>query len=631
MRFCRLRAPALGLLFGLALWAVPLSASDAQTGAPVSQTIVPTGPVAPASPLPPLNAQAPALPEHRAERFFQLPIDASLEPQLPAPTTTPFLVPVAPPAPPAAPSIETVPPAGGNLPAALTPNPQAPPPAPLAAPFGSQLFTGQPQLFGPTAFNRNYIIGAGDQISIRVWGSYNYSGVQGVDPQGNIFIPQVGPVHVVGITNDALDAVATAAVKRVFIHNVDVYASLLSKQPVAVYVTGAVAHPGRYSGDRLDSPLQYIAQAGGIDPKSGSYRDITIRRGARRLAHIDLYRFLTGTPLPPVQFEVNDTIYVGFQRPVVTALGDVQNSYRFEIDPSIATGATVVALARPLATVSDVSIQGLRDGAPYNAYIPLAAFERMPVESGDTDQFVSDHVSDTIFFGVIGQSSGPSSFVVPRGTRLGDALELIEVDPAVADLRAIYLERQSVALQQQQALNEQLDQLRRSVLTTRSVSASDAAIHSEEAQLVQAFLQQVQVFRPKGIVVLAEAPDRERILLEPNDQIVIPPKSDVVSVTGEVRLPQSLIFAPGRPLADYVRMAGGFTDRADTSRYVLVHTSGAVQLGGGDLAVRPGDQIMVMPRTDYHGFAVLSDIVHVLYQIAVSSGITLRLVCGATC
>ena len=523
------------------------------------------------------------------------------------------------------PILQAVQPIGGIVTPPGAQSPQAPPAVSSLPPYGSQLFIGQPVLFGPVAYNRDYIVASGDQITIQVWGAYTYSGVQGVDPEGNIFVPQVGPIHVQGLTNRELDNRIAASVTRVFDSTVGVYASLLSKQPVAVYVSGAVRAPGRYSGDRQDSPLQYIARSGGIDPNSGSYRDIEITRAGRPIAHIDLYAFLTGKPMPAVQFEVNDTIHVGFQRPTVAVQGDVQNAYRFEVDNGGVSGGEIAALARPTPTVSNVSIQGIRNGQPYNAYLGLADFKRVALASGDTLQFTSDYVSQTIFVNVSGQSAGPSAFVVRRGARLGDVLKLIEADPAVADLDSIFLRRQSVAMQQEAALSQSLDRLRRSVLLTRSASTSDAALHTEEGTLVQEFLRQVQDFKPQGNVALPHGPERDAVLLEPFDQIVIPAKSDVVLVTGEVRLPQSLIYSRARSLDDYVSMAGGLTDRADTSAYIVLHSSGEAETGSGSIRIRPGDQIMVMPRVDAHSCAIVQDLITMIHQIAVSTGIVVRL------
>ncbi|HEV2300798.1 MAG TPA: polysaccharide biosynthesis/export family protein [Stellaceae bacterium] len=525
-------------------------------------------------------------------------------------------------------SSQNAPPTGGAPPLPGTPNPQAPPPVSAALPYGAQLFVNPPILFGPIALNRDYIVAPGDQIVVHIWGAYAYNGVQGVDPAGDIFIPQVGPIRVAGVNNGALQSVVEHAVKEVFTQNVNVYSSLLSKQPVAVYVTGAVKNPGRYSGDRLDSPLQYIAQAGGIEQQSGSYRDIRVIRDGKTLGQIDLYAFLRGVPLPKIEFEVNDTIAVGYQRPTVTALGDVQNSYRFELDRGGFTGAQLVALARPNPNVSDVSIQGIRNGAPYDAYVPLAQFEEMRLAKGDTYNFASDYVSQMIFVNVTGQSAGPSSLVVPRGATLEDVLKLIEVDPKVADLQAIYLRRQSVAVTEQQALQESLAALRRALLTARSVSTSDATIHTEEAAMVDAFMQRVQQFTPQGRIVLAGSPAARNLIFEPNDEIVIPAKSAVVSINGEVRIPQTVIWSPGRTVEQYVALAGGYTERADSSDTLLIHASGAVAKAGAAEPISPGDQIMVMPEAGAHAFAIFQDIFSIIRaiesQVAIASGVTLR-------
>ena len=58
--------------------------------------------------------------------------------------------------------------------------------------FGRQQFTG---------FNPNYRIAVGDKVLLQLWGAVESRGDQVVDAQGNIFIPQVGPVNIAGVLN----------------------------------------------------------------------------------------------------------------------------------------------------------------------------------------------------------------------------------------------------------------------------------------------------------------------------------------------------------------------------------------------------------------------------------------------
>src|SRR5690606_13397544 len=62
--------------------------------------------------------------------------------------------------------------------------------------FGEQLFQpGIAQTYG-VGFNEDYELAIGDRVALRMWGAYPYQDVQVVDPQGNVFLPNVGPVKV---------------------------------------------------------------------------------------------------------------------------------------------------------------------------------------------------------------------------------------------------------------------------------------------------------------------------------------------------------------------------------------------------------------------------------------------------
>lgn len=499
------------------------------------------------------------------------------------------------------------------------------PPGIVAEPplFGSQLFA-QPSLLAklqPT--NAAYIMDTGDRVALNMWGAYSFSGLQTIDADGNIFVPEVGPVHLRGRSASKLTPILRAATESVFTSTVSVYATLLTRQPISVFVTGAVRNPGRYAGESAGSLITFLAQAGGINPASGSYRDIRVMRGDATIARADLYEFLLNGVLPPIQLQEGDAILVGPQGPTVSVTGDAENPYRFEIDTRSTAGRDLLYLARPKPNVAFVAVTGTRSGEPFSAYLPFAAFLTTALQNGDTYAFLGDGVARTIFVSVKGQSSGPSRMAVPRNARLGDVLKLIEVDPQNADVDAIYLRRKSVAEQQARALEASLSILQRSVLTAPSTTEGDAQIRGQEAALVQQFVQQARALRPEGRVVLADNPQRLDTTLEEDDEVVIPAKNSLILISGEVRLPQTVLFQPGAKIEDYASKAGGFTNRADTSNFVVIHRSGAVETGDR-IAVRPGDNIMVMPDTGTHDFIVFKEIVGILYQLAISTAATLN-------
>ena len=174
-----------------------------------------------------------------------------------------------------------------------------------------------------SAINPHYAITQGDQLLIQVWGAIDYQETVTVDPQGNIFIPKVGPIKVLGITNSQLNQVILNSVKRVYKANVEVYVSLMSSQEVNVFLAGMVVKPGLYPGQSADSVLRFIDQAGGIRQDIGSYRNIQVKRHNRTLAEIDLYQFLQQGIMPSLQFQDGDVIFIGPKQGEVSLEGEI--------------------------------------------------------------------------------------------------------------------------------------------------------------------------------------------------------------------------------------------------------------------------------------------------------------------
>jgi protein involved in polysaccharide export with SLBB domain len=191
--------------------------------------------------------------------------------------------------------------------------------------FGSQMFSGRFGAVTFSGFNPDYQLAIGDRVLTRLWGAIIYEATQPVDAQGNIFIPNVGPVKVVGVRNGDLNQLVDNAVKKVFRANVGVYATLEAAQPVKVYVTGFVRAPGLYGGLSSDSVLYYLDRAGGIDPERGSYLAVDIMRNGKLRASIDLYKFLLKGQIEALQLQDGDTIVIPPRRHAVIVTGEVLN------------------------------------------------------------------------------------------------------------------------------------------------------------------------------------------------------------------------------------------------------------------------------------------------------------------
>jgi protein involved in polysaccharide export with SLBB domain len=489
--------------------------------------------------------------------------------------------------------------------------------------FGAQLFTGSFARQGVTPFNPDYTVGVGDQIQMRLWGGLEYDTVLVVDPQGNIFLPQVGPVKVLGTTNKNLQHVVQAAMRKVFRSNVFSYANLAGAQPVRVFVGGYVYRPGLYNGTSTDSLLQYLDQAGGIDAERGSFLDVQVKRGEQVRANINLYDFLLRGKIPLVQLADGDVIFVPARQHTVKVAGLAENAKRFEFNSKALTVAELTALAKPKAQATHVRVVR-NTGAVRNVeYFTLAEAGAVQVGDGDEVEFTADKKPGTITVRVEGEHMSAQEYVLPYGARVGELLKKIEFSER-SDTPSIQLFRQSVRERQKAMLQAALNSLESTVLTTRSSSTDEARLRKDDADLVLQWVARARKIEPTGQVVISQAAQRDALLLENGDIIKVPSRDGLVLVSGEVLFPNAIAHDSKLALGDYIGKAGGFTQKADQSRIVIAHRDGSfVQTDSGEL--KPGDEVLVLPKVQVKSFQMWKDVTQIIFQIALSAGVVLSL------
>lgn len=493
----------------------------------------------------------------------------------------------------------------------------------LPPPYGANLFAGGYETERSDGLNDNYLIAPGDKLNIWIWGAVNFSNVVTVDNQGNIFIPDVGPINVKNVAASKVNNLVTSHISEVFTNNVNVYVNLLTATPVSVYVTGPVIRPGQYAGQSSDSVLYFLKRAGGIDSDRGSYRHIKVLRQNRVIQQIDLYEFMQQGKMPKLSLKDQDVILVEPQGPMINVAGKVRNPFRFELKNSTALGSELIDYALPLAKVSHVGVIGDRASGPFSVYMPYKDFDRIQLSDGDKVLFNDDMHAQVYDVQVMGSYRGPSYFTVRKEPRLHDLLNHIPIDPNMADYGSIYIMRKSVAARQKEMLEDSLNRLERSVFTAPASSDGEASIRTKEAELVMRFVEKARKIQPLGKVVVSDKGVIANILLEQGDQIVIPNKTDLIQVGGEVMMPQAVVYNKNASLEDYVAWAGGYTDRANDKRIAVVHANGLMEFkDGGD--VMPGDQILVMPKVDSKMMQSIKDITQVIYQVAVAANVVLN-------
>ncbi|MBB3140781.1 polysaccharide biosynthesis/export family protein [Halomonas organivorans] len=492
-------------------------------------------------------------------------------------------------------------------------------------PFGANLFEGGFRGAMADGLNAGYKVKPGDQVTLRAWGAVELDRTMAVDAQGNVFIPSIGPVQVQGMSSQQLDAQVRQAIKSVYPQDVEVYTNLQGVQPVGVFVTGYVDNPGRYSGTPSDSVLYFLDQAGGIDQDLGSYRQIRVERNGRTVATVDLYDFLLDGDIQRPQFKDGDTIVVEERGPAIAVTGDVKREYRYELTGQQLSGADVTRLARLRSGVSHVLLRGDRSDGPVADYVPLSEFGSRTVQSGDEVLFSSDQRSENIVVELQGSFFGPSRYVLPRNARLGELLDAVSVPKEMTSVRDISILRESVAEQQEEALDKSLHRLQTTYLGYPARTAAEGEIQVRQAELIERFVEQASQVEPTGqLVVARRGQGLADVRLQDGDVIRIPETNDAILLSGEITMPQAVVYTPGMSVDDYIEQAGGFTPRANDDEVLVAHRNGAV-VPAGDARLRAGDEIIVLPRAPTSNIELGKSITQILYQVAVATKVALDL------
>lgn len=489
--------------------------------------------------------------------------------------------------------------------------------------FGEQLFRGAFSTTSGSTFNDSYVINPGDNVQVRMWGAYQYAATMTVDPQGNIFLPNVGPVRIAGIQNGQLQSVVQNAIGRIYRSNVGVYASLEQAQPVKVFVTGFVNQPGYYRGLAADSVLSYLDRAGGVDPERGSYIDIQIRRNGQVVQQVNLYDFLIAGRLQPFAFRDGDVITVAPQKQTFSITGRVQNPFIFEYNVPNLTVADVLSVANPLADATNISITRASGRTQTAEYYPLSEADRISVNNGDALVVTSDRYAGTIAVQVTGAHKGNGVVILPHGARLKDVIAQLEPS-SLANVQNLSIYRKSVAEQQKQAINQALDRLEAMALSTQSVTREEAQLRAEDAKLVEQFIAKARRIEPAGRIVVVPNSWQDTILQQ-GDIIHIPEQTSVITVNGQVRAQGALTFEPSLTVADYIAKSGGMDENADPNNILVMQQNGETKVVNTAYRVQQGDEIMVLPKVKTRRIEIARGISQIFYQLAVAASVIVAL------
>jgi len=503
----------------------------------------------------------------------------------------------------------------GPLPAQTPPPAETVPTVPSGRQFSSATGTAEDALEGAVG-SKDYRLGPGDHLALNLWGETPVAFDLVVSLQGTLLVPQVGEVGVDGLTLAEADARIGRALDRRY-RNQKHSLTLVQLRRFPVHVTGRVVQPGTVLATALDRVLDAIARALGAQEDAG-LRRVRITHADGTVTRADLLRYInTGEAEHNPLLSDGDVINVPFRGPEVHLFGAVHAPGSYEFTPEdtledllrLAGGLTtdarrdtveIVRYTTPTATERLI----LPFEGTGKAFV--AAAEQVPLEAGD-QVFIRRRLDykRRYLVDVRGEVQFPGKFAVAPGeTRLSQVIERAGGFTDQAFLReATVTRRRSVQLEDKEY--ERLRQLSRADMTDEEYSYFKMKSREEKGRMVVDF-----------VALFVDGDQDQDIVLQDGDIVEVPRGKNFVSVLGEVASPGNIIRRGGMTLEDYIRAAGGYSDRANKGKVRVIRVASGEWVKAGEVRdLQAGDTIWVpdKPQRDY--WQIFRDTLGVVTQI----------------
>ncbi|TAE66925.1 MAG: hypothetical protein EAY68_05775 [Bacteroidetes bacterium] len=402
--------------------------------------------------------------------------------------------------------------------------------------FGARVFSNPSMSFEPNlklGTPSNYLVGPDDELVVQVYGQSEASYKLTVSPDGNITIPNVGPISVQGLPIQAAtqkiktrlqstiySALASGATK--------IQVTLGNIRSIKVVVTGQAKKPGVYTVSSLATAFNLLYLCGGPNFE-GSYRDIQVVRNGRVIQKIDLYPFLTGgNSLSNILLAENDVIHIPYQKQRIQLEGEAKQTGFFEATAKeslakileYAGGFTDSAFKKHVTVVRNNGFEKEVKVIPatqLSSYI-ISGGEIVSIEKVDSE--IKNRIS------LSGAVKRPGLYDVASSKTLVSLLQNAQGAQEYAYLDRILIRRTNADL------------------STTILSAN-----------LNAIIKGIQL----DLVLVAK------------DEVFVASSADLqtkatITIEGEVRSPKQITYSKGITVKDAILLANGFTDKATPTK-----------------------------------------------------------------
>ncbi len=299
--------------------------------------------------------------------------------------------------------------------------------------FGSELFAENSLVFEPNLnipTPEGYTLGPGDELIISVYGYSEQKYDLRVMVDGEVYIPQVGPIMVSGLsirqaTEKIRTRLASTIYRAIATGKTQVQVTLGKIRSIRVTVIGQAKKPGTFTVSSLSTLFNVLYLCGGPTPM-GSYRDIQLIRDNQIRDTADLYHFLVdGDEKDNLTLKDGDIIRIPYFNTRVKITGNVKREGKFEMIP----GETFSDLLKYCGGFTDTAYRGavtvVRLSDTGKKVIDLSSAQYSQFHPQGSDEFVVNRLEDDFANRVLidGSVNRPGQYQLKSHMTVADLLD----------------------------------------------------------------------------------------------------------------------------------------------------------------------------------------------------------------
>ena len=408
--------------------------------------------------------------------------------------------------------------------------------------FGASFFNNPNISSAPTlnlATPESYEIGPGDELAISIWGAAQNEYTSKITREGYLKIERIGPVYLSGLTiaqakyklKDKLSKIYSGInsnSNKVFFD-----LTLLNSRSIVVNIAGNVVGPGTYTLSSLANPLNALYAAGGPN-QNGSYREIAVIRGGKKVHSIDLYDYFIKGALKSFSLRDQDIILVPSYKNRIFLNGEFKTIGIFELKD----GESIADL---LLYSGGISSKGVKNQV-YLERVDGFSKSVFTIEKKIFNEFILND---------------------------GDAVEAREVGDEIKNLVSI---EGAVMIPGRYELNKNL--------SVRSLIKSAGGFKDNALRTRGYIIRDVDGFPQEAKTVDLElALSLEKnYTLRNNDKLIIASVEELsgsksVSISGEINISGNYPFFKGMTVIDLILMSSGITEKGSFENITIYRST----------------------------------------------------------